>query len=110
MKENSDQSLQKQFISIVRQGRIEWSAHALRRMLERGIRRAEVKNVICTGEMIESYPSDSPYPSFLLFGIHPKKPLHVVISIDTAQHQLFLITAYRPDEKHFQPDLKTRRK
>ena len=50
-----------QLVGIIQQGRIEWSAHALKRMLEKGISRASVKHIICTGEMIENYPDDKPF-------------------------------------------------
>jgi uncharacterized protein DUF4258 len=49
-----------QLVGIIQQGRIEWSAHALKRMLEKGISRASVKHIICTGEMIENYADDKP--------------------------------------------------
>jgi hypothetical protein len=73
---------QDQLVDIIKQGGIEWSAHALRRMLEQRISRAAVKNIICTGELIEDYPDDTPFPSGLFFGIWQNQPLHVVISYD----------------------------
>jgi hypothetical protein len=51
-------------------------------MLEQGISRAAVKNIISTGELIEDYPYDTPFPSGLFFGIWQNQPLHVVISYD----------------------------
>jgi len=38
-------------------------------MLEKGISRASVKHIICTGEMIENYPDDKPFPSGLFYGM-----------------------------------------
>jgi hypothetical protein len=38
-------------------------------MYERGITREEVHTVIGTGETIEDYPNDFPYPSRLLLGM-----------------------------------------
>jgi hypothetical protein len=101
---------QDQLVDIIKQGGIEWSAHALRRMLEQGISRAAVKHIICIGELIEDYPDDSPFPSGLFFGIWQNQPLHVVIAYDRPNQNVFLITAYLPDEEHFEADLKTRRK
>lgn len=37
----------------IRRGRIEWQSHALERMAQRGILRAEVKEVLLKGEIIE---------------------------------------------------------
>ncbi|MHB1231486.1 MAG: DUF4258 domain-containing protein [Burkholderiales bacterium] len=40
--------------------------HALGRLLERGISRDDVLSVIGDGEIIESYPSSKPLPSYLI--------------------------------------------
>ena len=53
---------------IIHKNRIEWSAHALSRMLEKGISRASVKYIITNGEMMENYPDDKPFPSGLFHG------------------------------------------
>ena len=94
----------------VRRSRIEWNRHALERMAERGILREEVKQVLLRGERIEDYPSDYPLPSALFFGRPHDQPLHVVAAFDAERGMVFVITAYGPDEEHFESDLKTRRK
>lgn len=38
--------------------KIIWTKHCLERMQERDISRADVKNVIVTGEIIEEYPEE----------------------------------------------------
>lgn len=48
--------------------KIKWSAHCLRRMQERDISTDDVGNCIMSGEIIEDYPNDYPYPSCLVFG------------------------------------------
>ena len=98
-----------QLVSIVQHGRVEWSIHALKRMLERRISRASVKHILCTGEMIENYPDDKPFPSGLFHGVWNNRPLHAVIAYDFTEQKIFLITAYWPDKEHFEPDFKTRR-
>lgn len=52
--------------SAVENGCVEWQAHALARMLERGVSREIVKRVLLEGDVIEDYPDDKPYPSSLL--------------------------------------------
>ena len=52
----------------VKQRRINWNKHILKRMLERGISRKEVFEVMLEGEVIEDYPDDKPFPSALIFG------------------------------------------
>jgi hypothetical protein len=80
-------------------------------MLEKGISRASVKYIIINGEMIENYPDDKPFPSgFFLWTVGRYVILHVVISYDAASQKIFVITAYWPDEEHFESDFRTRRK
>lgn len=89
-------------------GTIEWRKHVLVRMMERGISRCEVLEAVRDGAMIESYSEDRPFASALLHASGPP-PLHVVAALDLTSETCFIITAYRPDEIHFEPDLKTRR-
>jgi hypothetical protein len=88
---------------------IEWQRHALERMMERGISREIVKKVLLSGEIIEDYPNDKPYPSALLLGWVEGEPFHVVTALDSESGCCFIITAYKPDLEHFEPDYKTRR-
>lgn len=43
--------------------------HAIIRMLERGISKKEITEVLEQGEIIEQYKDDYPYPSCLMFKI-----------------------------------------
>lgn len=71
--------------------------------------RADVKNGIVTGEIIEEYPEDYPNPSCLIFGYTVNnRILHIVAGCDNIN--IYIITAYYPDTKKFENDLKTRRK
>ena len=85
-------------------GAIEWTVHAGQRILQRGITRQEVKEAIMTGEVIEDYPDDYPYPSCLLLG---SNRLHVVCGI--GEGRLWIITAYWPSLDKWKSDLKTRK-
>lgn len=93
----------------VNSGKIQWSAHALRKMLERKITREAVKQTLLTGDFIEYYPEDKPFPSALVLGSGAGKFIHVVISYDDVRNKLYVITAYEPDDSHFHVDLKTRK-
>jgi hypothetical protein len=90
-------------------GKIEWQRHALERIMERRIPREVIKNVLLSGEVIEDYDDYSPYPSALIFGWYENEPLHVVVVFDADNERCYIITAYRPDLEHFEPDYKTRR-
>jgi len=92
------------------EGRVQWRSHALERMMERGITRQRVKQVLMEGEVIASYLDDSPFPSLLLDGRLEDDVLHVVVAFDDGESYCYIITAYRPDIEHFENDLKTRRK
>jgi len=96
--------------SAVIKGRIEWQKHALERMLERRIGRCCVKEVLLTGELIESYSNDKPYASYLVSGKDGSEIYHVVVAYDEKTDTCFIITVYRPDSKYFESDLKTRKR
>ncbi len=89
---------------------IRFSGHALRRMFERDLDEQAVVAVLRTGEVIADYPDDKPYPSQLLLGFIHARPVHVVVAMDSASKNCFVVTAYRPDPAVWSTDYKTRRK
>lgn len=91
-------------------GNIEWQRHGLERMLQRGISRQTAKKVLLSGEVIEVYQDDRPFPSALFLGWIEGEPVHVVAAFDPLSGFCFVITAYKPDSEHFESDYKTRRK
>lgn len=91
-----------------RQDNIIISLHAQERLRQRGIRAKDVRNCIMSGEIIEQYPDDFPFPSCLIFGYAVNgKIIHVVASDEGTGSRI--ITAYFPDNVKFEDDLKTRR-
>ncbi|MGN0939789.1 MAG: DUF4258 domain-containing protein [Selenomonas sp.] len=85
-----------------------WREHALQRMNERKISKADVKAAIRSGEVIEDYPDAYPTPSCLVLGCTVGgKRLHVVCGI--LDDMAVIITAYQPDDRKWQLDGKTRR-
>ena len=82
--------------------------HAQERLRQRGIRAKDVRNRIMTGEIIEQYPDDFPFPSCLVFGKSVNgKILHVVARDEGTGSRI--LTAYFPDNIKFEDDLKTRK-
>ena len=77
-------------------------------MMERDISREAVKKALQDIRIVEEYPDDFPFPSFLVLGFYEDKPLHVVCSI--GQDHLWIITAYIPDSKTWENDFQTRRR
>lgn len=92
----------------ISEGELFWKRHALERMFERGITRKMVKQAILNGDIIEDYPDDYPFPSFLIGTLTPE-PLHVVVSFDLNYRTVNIITVYFPDLVHFNEDYITRR-
>ena len=88
---------------------VNWRRHALERMLERGLSRASVKNVIHNGEVIEHYGADKPFPSKLLYAEIDNRPIHVVIAQDTGTNECYVVTAYIPSIEYFENDFRTRK-
>ena len=85
-----------------------WREHASEKMLERGIRKREVKECIINGEIIEEYYNDYPFPSCLVFGrTSGGRPIHVVCSLN--EDVLYIKTSYEPNVFKWQDDYKTRR-
>ena len=88
-------------------GAFRWTEHVLERMAKRNINREDVKLVVGNGEVIGQYPDDYPYPSCLILGFSDTNPIHVVCGV--SDDELWMITAYYPDEGEWLDDNKTRR-
>ena len=62
------------------------------------IKESEVFEAVRSGEVIESYPEDEPYPSCLIYGrTFEGRPLHVVCAYAKDEKTAIIITAYQPD-------------
>lgn len=83
--------------------------HATRRLMQRGIRARDIRFILERAEVIEEYPTDTPYPSQLLLGWVRGKPLHVVVAEDSSLPFIYVITVYEPDPDQWEPDFKHRR-
>ena len=88
---------------------IEFRLHAVQRMFERGITVLDVKEVVKTGKVIENYPGDKPFQSYLLLGFIKGKPLHVVTAVDNETKKAIIITVYEPDSKLWQVGFERRK-
>ena len=81
--------------------------HSRKRFAERGINIEDIQFVFKTGEIIEQYPDDTPFPSCLILGYSGERALHVVASID--EEVVYIITAYTPNPEKWEADWKTRK-
>ena len=100
----------KSFIKTLHGERLVWRRHALERMLSRNISRDNVKKVLKKAEIIEDYYEDRPFPSALFFGYAEERVLHVIAALDKEEELIYVVTAYEPDIRHFQVDMRTRKK
>lgn len=93
---------------LVKDGKIRWTNHVLIRLIQRNISQEDVENALIHGEIIEEYSNDYPYPSCIVFGVNLKSEiLHIVCGINNSE--LWIITAYYPNNTKWNNDLKTRR-
>ncbi|WP_044975723.1 DUF4258 domain-containing protein [Ruminococcus sp. HUN007] len=82
--------------------------HASERFRQRGIKIKDIRVAIHNGEIIEQYPEDYPFPSCLIYGNDSNdNPIHVCMSDEGTSSRI--ITAYHPDLKNWNEDLKTRK-
>ena len=84
-----------------------WTEHIIDRIAKRNISRDDVKQALISGEIIEDYPDDYPYPSCLIFSKVNNNPLHVVCGI--GNNELWLITTYYPSLNGWHDDYRTRK-
>lgn len=94
--------------SIIKNTR--FRAHALQRMFQRRIRKDAVFGILISGEVLEEYPDDLPYPSRLIMGWYEGRPLHVVAAYDSAERKEIVITVYEPDPNRWDQGLRRRRR
>lgn len=60
----------------------------------------EVYEAICSGEVIEEYPEDKPYPSVLIYGrTTENRPLHIVCAYSQTENLVIVVTVYHPDSE-----------
>lgn len=83
--------------------------HVLGRIRQREVSKSDLLNVIKTGEIIEQYPNDYPFPSCLILGAAENLgPLHIVCGF--GKNKIWVVTVYVPDTEEWEDDMKTRRR
>ena len=87
--------------------RLIFRVHAIQRMAQRGISVEEVRHILETGQVIEDYPNDFPYPSALVLGWIGGRAMHVIAA--TTPTEKIVITVYEPDPARWEGDWKRRK-
>ncbi len=93
---------------VVKPGRLIIRTHAVRRMFERRIKAEDVRHVLLTGEVIEDYPNDFPYPSSLVLGWIGPTAIHVVAAYNVVDSETVVITVYSPQPDKWSEDFRRR--
>lgn len=89
--------------------RLVFRVHAIQRMFERRITPEDARHVLMTGEVIEDYPDDTPYPSRLVLGWRGSQPIHVVAADNHVDRETIVITTYEPDPDQWNQDFMRRK-
>lgn len=87
-----------EIIESIKAERVRITDHADEEIHNDDLTFEEVFASVVSGEIIESYPLDKPYPSCLVYGKNFKnEPIHSVWAYNKSTKASVLITAYRPD-------------
>lgn len=89
--------------------RVIYRVHAVQRMFEWNVRTDDIIHVLQSGEVIDEYPSDKPFPSRLIFAPVNERPLHVVAADKPNGDETYIITVYEPDPKRWDVEFRRRR-
>lgn len=79
------------------------------RMKKRFISRQIVLNSFEHYEIIEEYPKDKYFPSYLVYSQYQDKIFHILFAVDIEEENVRVITAYYPETEEWKEDFKTRR-
>ena len=78
-------------------------------MESRGLSVSDVLHALASGEQIEQYPLDTPFPSALMLARVGDRPIHVVAARDAANDLTYVVTAYEPDLNEWDAEFRRRR-
>ncbi len=93
----------------IRSRRVLWTYHVNMRLHGRYITRREILEAVDNYEIIKEYPDDKYLPSYLVLAKHGGSVFHVLFATDVEDDNVRIVTAYHPNPKEWDPDLRTRR-
>lgn len=80
------------------------------RLQGRFIARGMIVSAADSYEIVEAYPDDKYFPSYLLLWRQSDEIFHVLFGVDVEGQNVRIITAYYPSPEEWETDLKTRRR
>ncbi len=93
----------------VTERKIYWTYHINMRLKRLNISRHAIVRSTEHYEIIEAYPDDKYFPSYLLYSRYQGEVFHTLFGVDLAGDNVRVITAYHPNTQKWEPDFKTRR-
>jgi len=93
----------------VRLKKLKWTYHVNMRMKGRFISRRAIVNSFQNYEIIEEYPKDKYFPSYLVYSHFQDKIFHMLFAVDIEEENVRVVTAYYPDPEEWEEDFKNRR-
>lgn len=98
-------------IGSIRNNRIRITDHAYEESISDGLDFNGIFFSVFSGEVIEIYDDDRPYPSVLICGKDfSERYIHTVWAYNKLNKYSVLITVYRPDPERWSEDLRRRKK
>jgi hypothetical protein len=91
-------------------GRILWTYHVNMRLGQRFIARETIIAAAESYEIVEAYPEDKYFPSYLLLGRQGEETFHALFGTDVDGQNVRVVTTYYPSLEVWEEDLKTRRR
>jgi hypothetical protein len=91
------------------EGRTLWTYHVNMRLGQRFISRETIIAGARSYEIVEAYPEDKYFPSYLLLGRVGEEVFHALFGADVNGQNVRVVTAYYPSPEEWEEDLKTRR-
>ena len=86
-----------------------WTYHVNMHLGQRSIARTRIFQAIDTFDVIEEYPDDKYFPSYLIRDEVNQTAFHIHVATDTEGDNVRIITAYFPDRVGWNEDLRVRR-
>jgi hypothetical protein len=96
--------------SCINRRKIHWTYHVNMRLKGRFIPREAILSSVDTYEIIEEYPKDKYFPSYLIYAEYEKQIIHIQIAIDLKNDNIAIVTTYKPTLDKWDKDFKTRRR
>ncbi|MBF0397451.1 MAG: DUF4258 domain-containing protein [Desulfobacterales bacterium] len=93
----------------VHQRKLLWTYHVNMRLKNRRISRDAIIESFPYYEIIEEYPNDKYFPSYLVYSKYKNIIFHVLFAIDVQGDNARIITAYLPNPDEWENNFKKRK-